>query len=279
MKKTDQTTRNRIILISSVIVAVFLGIGLIIWNYLSTQTPETNPIQSSIKISAEDQSKLALIAEDFTRTAGNFGFDSNKINENTILDIYNLSNSSSYGNYVQSRSDVYSTLKKNFIFPKSVLDYDETSYSSWTSDEENVSMTTYAITDVSTSPIETGSTVKIDGVDKVLAYVDVIFSSKETRRETTATDISWDGTFKISSKKFTDNHMRLGFVQDSNGEWKVYSSDGPEKAFLLVTWKTPDSDAFELDQTGFSEEGTIKAKGVTPGKEPTPTSTPTPTKR
>ena len=243
----------------SMLIVVLITAGIV---YLITKSDDNNTdeIKSDVEISVIDQSATSSLVESFLDGVGNFGFKEDGLNSSNIMDVdYVVStNPANAKSFFVSRADAYATVR-DYVYPNSSLFFNSNVTGSWSNDFDTQYISTFELSSVSVETLSTGAYLNVDGADRLTAYTDVIFTSVETVRLKTADDSSWDGSFDVSKKTFTDNTMRVTLIKDGNDEWKIYAISDLQNEFLLSTWRSPSSSTFADLQRDFEKIGTIRS--------------------
>lgn len=268
--------RKRIILLGvgalSAVVAVLL---LALFLTRPSDTPGEPTIDSQVNVSSQDQLLLAAASKDFIQSVGNFGIKPDSLNPRNIMNVKYLVGSDSPGakEFFVTRQAAYQSTK-NALFRSGPLDYDDRAVAQWSNSSETDGLVGYMVDSVTATTQPKGGRITVDGVQVETATVDVNFTSTETMRNQTADDASWDGSFAVMAKTFGNNSATITFVQDEHGHWLIYSMQGLKNQFLLATWQTPSSDAYDDAQFGFKQVDTIMSESAGGKTVPSATATP-----
>lgn len=259
-------TKRLIKLISGVLVVIAAVLGVIFW--LSSGDEDATPeIKSNVSVTEQEKLAAKSVAEEFVKSSGNFGVRTDQLTGDNIRNVSYLieKGEASVKDYLLSRQDSYNFVKDNYVFSGSPIDYDTREMAQWKNNFESSRMATMAVQDVSGIPNDNGQYLTVNGSDTRGIEVQVTFNSKETIRDVTANDTSWDGSYAVLEKTFANNTVTLLLAESEEG-WKVYSQKDLDNQFLLSSWKTPNSDAYSDRQTSFTRVDTLNLSE--PLKEP-----------
>lgn len=244
----------------SLIVLIALIGGLFAVFLLTRPEKAPEEIDTSIAITAEEQEAVAARLESFFRASTEWGLSPESVNGDNIFDIKEviLKNGATAPSHWLARGAVYLKLKEDaYIMPFGPLWYEDSKVSTWYDEYSRDNLMSFVTGDVNITVPDRGSILTLSGDKLTSVSVDATFSVTETRRVQTANDSSWDGTFAVEEKVFTDTAKVI--MVYSMDQWKVYDIKGLEFPFLQVTWGNPDS-SYEMFQFDFVRTGEIKAK-------------------
>lgn len=253
----DHTKRLiKLIVIVGVVVAIVVGGGL--WLTAGEDSNSNPEIKSNVSITNSEKIAAKTVAEEFIKTTGNFGVRSDKLTGDNIRTVSYIINSSetSKRDYVTSRQDSFDFARTEYVLPGSPLDYDTRVMSEWNSVFESSRLLTMATTSITGVPNDNGEYLNIGGKEFRAIEVEVSFDSKETIRDVSANDTTWDGSYKVLEKSFPNNTVKLVIAETEDG-WKVYAQKDLDNQFLLSSWKTPNSDAYSDRQREFTQVDTL----------------------
>lgn len=255
--KVEQKRQIYFIIGFFVIIAVAIAA---IFYFIPDTNEEPEEPKSDLIISEKDQLSLEAQTSEIMDGIGNFGVSTESLTADNALDVeYIMSQTpNDGGEFYTSRKNSYESIR-DYILKGSPIDYTPKVVSEWVNDDEIDSLVSYELVSENSTTPDKGTYINIAGVDEEAAYVDVNFTTKETIRQATADDTSWDGSYSILEKNFPNNTMRLTFVKDGNNEWKLYSLIGLDYKFLLSTWENPSSfDTYATTQYDFKNVGKLE---------------------
>lgn len=264
MSDNDAAEKKRLMILvagASVIVLIAVGLTFLIASLGDKDTD--GQIKSDVVVSEVDKSLAQSSVSEFLGSVGNFGFKYDAINSANVLAVV-IDSANNPGNnktYFRSRSEAYNEGRKN-VLPDGPAYIDAGTVESWTNAFEIDRIASFELTNLDVSVSPKGSYTEVNGVDRLTAYADVTFTSVQTNGAKTADDLSWDGTFNISRKTFSENTAKVVLVRDADGEWKIYSFKDLTNYFLLANWSNPSTDEFVEEQRGFENFYTIVSDDI-----------------
>lgn len=247
--------------IVGVFVIIAVAVAAVIYFVPDEDTDDEN-IKSEVVISEQEKLELESQSSEIMENLGNFGVSSENLTAENALDVEYIINQTpnDAGNLYTSRRNSYDSIR-DYVLKDSPIDYSPKVVSEWTNEEELSGLISYELISENSTVPSKGTTLNIGGKDYDAAYVDVNFTSKETMRQATADDSSWDGSYSVLEKTFPNNTLRFTFVKDGNNEWKLYSLMNLEYKFLLSTWENPTSfDVYTTTQYDFKNVGKLERK-------------------
>lgn len=261
----DTEQRKRLKYLIGAVIVFIIAMISIIFLVIPSNTDNDN-LDSSIDISNSDKKTIGDNTKDIFNKIGNFGVISDSLTADNISDVRNiiLHNPNNAGDYFVSRSDAYQSISTS-IMPGSPIDYDSRDVAQWDNSLEAGDLTSYSLLSTQVNVSDKGNIVEINDGNKTTVDVDVVFSSRETKRVVTGNDTNWDGSFNVLQKSFSDNKAHLTFIKDGDA-WKLYNIDKVDNTFLLATWKNPSSDAFDSTQDNFNIVDKLKPS-MTPSEK------------
>lgn len=253
-------------LIIGVLVSVGVVLAALFWMTSGNDDSE-NEINSSVSLLDEEKMAAESVAREFVKSSGNFGIRTDQITGNNIRNVSHLihEEDTSVKDYLLTREDSYNFVKSEYVYPGSPLDYDSRAMAQWKNQFESNRLATFEAKDVVAESNKDGKYLSIEGRQYKALNVKVSFNSKETIRDVTANDTSWDGSYNVLEKTFPNNTVNLLMVESDEG-WKTYQQSDLENQFLLSSWKTPNSDNYAGVQNGFILVDTLTL--TEPLKEP-----------
>lgn len=254
----DDYSKRFIKLISVIAAVLAVIVGGVLW-LTADSDPDADPeIKSNVSISDSEKIAAKTVAEEFVKSTGNFGVRSESLTADNIRTVSYLINTSdtSVRDWVTSRRDSYEFAQTQYVHAGSPLDYDTRVMADWKNVFESSRLVTMATTSITGVPSDKGEYLNIDGTEVRAIEVEVTFDSKETIRDVTANDPTWDGSYAVLEKTFPNNVAKLVVAETEDG-WKVYAQRELENQFLLSSWKTPNSDAYSDRQTNFTRVDTL----------------------
>lgn len=248
-----------------VITVIIVGIFLL----LNNQTDDSG-IKAEVEITEAERIEATALSKDFMKTVGNFGVISKNLTADNILDVSYIlvEPNTDSSDYIVSRSDAYNNAKADMIFKGGPLDYNTKNVLSWNNYFELDKMATMELLESNIELNDKGINLNINEKEVKGLEVKVVFDSKETVRDMTANDASWDGSYSVLEKDFVNTSLTLTLVKNSDNEWRVFSIRDLDSNHLLATWESPnDSDSDSVDrQQGFKQVDLLER--TEPFKEP-----------
>lgn len=253
----------------TLIVAVFGVVAIICAGLFLLNPKDTgDSVDSIVEVTESEKLSAENVAEEFIKSAGNFGVITNAIDGDSILDVSYLliDEYSKSSDYLLSRADSYIATKDQYIHSSSPLQYDTREVTSWLNPFEIDRLATIEAKVSEADSHENGKYLNINEVNVKAIEVDVTFDSKETVRDMTANDSTWDGSYSILEKEHPNTTATITVALDSDEEWRIYSVRNLDKEFLLSTWKNPSTDYDLNREDGFKNIG--KLERTKPLEEP-----------
>ena len=280
-----------------IVLVTALALGLII--FLPKGHDDTNTGIPSFQVTKEDKAFLEQQTKEFVSVSGKWGIDSSKVTDDNVREIVYLvsTRAKGYQNFTISRIAAYEQVK-NMVYPKSSVDFSETTLRTWERDSSVVDnyLPSFEVSNIRINVPSESRYISINGQNVERVGVEVTYDSTETIRMMRGTDVASDGSFGIFEKTFKNNKATIYFVRDSEGNWKVHSMEGDNK-FLLVPFGVADYESYyftqleDFEDTGLSlhpkiaagqdkkeakkEEEPDMGKASPPAEE-TPTASPSP---
>jgi len=257
IKESKGYNKRLAILITSVFSVIAL-ICAAIFIFIPKDSDET--IDSTVEVTESERLAAENVAEEFIKSAGNFGVITDSIDGDSILDVSYLlvEGYASSNDYIKSRADSYLETRDNYIHKDSPLRYDTRVVSSWLNTFEIDRLATIEANVNEVNAHENGKFLNINENDVKAIEVDVVFDSKEIVRDMTANDATWDGSYSILEKDYINTTATITTAIDDEGEWKVYSVRNLDNEYLLSTWKNPNSEYNESRESGFKNVGKLE---------------------
>lgn len=227
--------------------------GFIVINKWEAEEPkDSNVIE---ELSSEDIKSIRAVGNSFIIDASNFGFIEESVDKNPN----SLKEPPSRKNFL-SRKDSYEILKSR-IFEESPINYDERITSKWGNDTETKNgLISIKNESVRISDITQGADRKSG--DKRLKVAVAKATVKNKILVYRAVDgAKWDGTLK-KMETFADFTVRITFVKNLEGNWKVFNLEGLEAPVMSTVKDVKPYDVFSLISEEPKEVGEIKVEGV-----------------
>lgn len=266
----SKTEKKRMIMLIAGVFAVLAVVLSLAFAFIPDGSDQEEDIKSEVFVSKEDQLIIEELSSSIMEDVGNFGVVTDSLTAENALDVeYIIAQTpNSGGEFYISRKNSYDKIRED-ILKESPIDYSPKVASEWINESETDGLISYEMISQNSTAVEKGSYLNFNGTDEAAAYVDVNFTSKETIRQATADDSSWDGSYDILEKTFPNNTLRMTFIKDSNNEWKLYSIINLENKFLLSTWETPSSfDTYATTQYDFKKVGKLnREKPLSPPED------------
>lgn len=250
-----ETRKKFIIAISSIgVIAIITAVYLI---FFSQSNNDSVKVVNGIKLSEEDQEKAAAVAEDYFKMSSEWGLKISKLNpDNVYTALSSINDTENASAFWNDRRTVYSNLKTNYLAEGSPLDYSNNIIIKWTDEVAKEGDFSFSSPYVFGKTRAEGEPMKFEGFNTVLATVDMKSTNKLEGIQKTKDDVSWDGSYVLSSKSF-NNTATVNVVKLSSGEWKVYNMSNVKYPFLTVLQKDPDSFDYSQYLEGFNTYKTI----------------------
>ena len=227
-----------------IVLVTALTLGLII--FLPKGHDDTNTGIPSFQVAKEDKAVLEQQTKEFVSVSGKWGIDSSKVTDDNVREIAYLvsTRAKGYQNFTISRVAAYEQVK-NMVYPKSSVDFSETTLRTWERDSSVVDnyLPSFEVSNIRVNAPSESRYISINGQNVERVGVEVTYDSTETIRVMRGTDVASDGSFGIFEKTFKNNKATIYFVRDSEGNWKVHSMEGDNK-FLLVPFGVADYESY-----------------------------------
>ena len=258
--KTGENKRLGILIAVPIVIALIVTAGIVYIFKKSDSNDDQKKVQSNVAISVIEQTKANSLVEAFLDSVGNFGFKEDALNSKNIMDVsYVASTDANQAkSFFVARANAYTSGKKH-VYVDAPLYFDANATGSWLNDFDTERISTFALVSSSAVANASGSSLNIDGIDRDVAYVAATFTTVQTVRTKTADDSTWDGTFSVAQKTFSDNAVNFTLIKDNDSAWKIYDITGLANSFVLATWNPPAASAFADSQRGFEQIGMIKS--------------------
>src|SRR5699024_524395 len=235
---SDKTVQKRWWQIGAALFTLTLVIVLAII-FIPSNNSEEKDIPDTFAISEEDQHELEVKGNEFVEVAGDFGVKSNKITPDSIYNVSYLidTKSETYEDYITTREDAYDNLSRK-IADGSPIDYDSRIPAQWDVPIESLELWTFKVDKTDSESDTSGKYTNLKGQKLKTVDVHVTFTSTVTKRVRSADDTSWDGSYNVLDKTFSNNTATITFVEN-NDIWQAYKITNVSNELLLATWKTP----------------------------------------
>lgn len=257
----EPVNTKRLALFIGVSVLVIAIITFTVMYFMNNNTESNNePVDEVVTIDLNDRIDTETVVEEFMQGAGNFGFKDEALKPENIGEVeYLVSHSPNDAKtYFTSRNEAYGTIRDK-MFTGGAVYYNNNVTGKWTNEFETQNSSSFKLESATVKTREKGSYLNIGGEETLSAYADVTFSSTETITLKTADDSSWDGTFDVLKKGYSDNTMRVTLVKIPEDGWKIYAISDLKNEFLLASWKSPSVTAFSELRQNFEKTGSIQS--------------------
>lgn len=243
--------------------AAVLALVLVFVIFLFTREGDTE-VGKDVEISETEKVAARQTIENFFTDAGSWGLREDTLTEENMQSVRYLIavNGASAPTYWESRNEAYLALRDEFLLTQTPMWAVDGVVQSWVDMTARDSLSTFKTTSVDIEPIGDGSWFLYQNEQVKSVTVKVDYSVKQTRRNQTATDSSWDGTFLVDEKVFHDS-ANVILIQNA-GEWKVFDVRGQRFPFTLASWLNPDSDYYD-SQFDFTQVGRIETDPLSEG--------------
>lgn len=259
-----------VVAVPVLLVGLFLVLFFTFFNDDPTEDNlEIPTVDSNVEITEAEKLEIEGLSESYVREAGTFGVREEQITADNIDEMANLleTDPSSAETYFTPRSLVYEGLDQ-FIYENSPLYYSPSVVESWSNEFETISRASFKVDSISSTALDKGAFINVNGANLRSASVNVQFTTKEKMFIEQGSEIGAERSYSVMEKDF-DNTATFVFVyeeyeEDADDEdhshgshWKLYNITGLENEFVLASWSEPNAEEFADTQFSFVETGKI----------------------
>lgn len=255
-KKALRFTVISLVSMAAVVAAIFFGTGIISAKNDKKETlkNEEVTVNTDEEISHTDSETVKMNASRIFSKAAEFGYQVGPEERSPVMQ-------SSENSFIK-RADVFNEIKSD-ISPKSTLYYSVDKINSWNDDFELLYLVRNQLQDITIDLDKKYSASTISGNEQVKSIKANIRISSKTSYVTPYgdDDVNWDGTHRVYERDFINN-IQATFVQDNEGEWKLYQVQGAEYPWVLAIDKDPNVNKYRenLAQSNFKNVSSFKTE-------------------
>jgi len=242
--------------IAAVVAGVFFGSGIIDAKNKKNETikNEQVAINTDEEISHTDAETVKLKASQIFSKVAEFGYQVEPEERNAVLQ-------SSESSFIK-RKAAFDEIKAE-ISTKSPLYYSVDKLNSWDDSFELLYLIRNQLQDISIDLDKNYSLTTLPGNEQLKSIKGNIKVSSKTSYVIPYEDdrLDWDGTHRVYERDFI-NDIEITFIQDKDGEWKLYQANGADNPWILAIDKDPDINKYRnnLSQSNFKNIGSFKAE-------------------